>query len=70
LCKKQAKAAYNTSKWWDPFPDPAHAGVLVDRVALFIIPFLIWFAKATKMTRKNNSIMCGKHKMLISSWSV
>jgi len=34
LCKKHGKAAYNTPKWWDPFPDPAYAGALVHRVAL------------------------------------
>jgi len=26
LCEKQGKTVYNTSKWWNPFPDPVFAG--------------------------------------------
>jgi len=32
--EKQGRAAYNTPKRWEPFPDPAYAGAL-GRVALF-----------------------------------
>jgi len=35
LRKKQGKAAYNTPKWWDPFPEPAYAGALVHLAALY-----------------------------------
>jgi len=36
LCKKQGRLRTIYQKWWDPFPDPAYAGALVHRVALFI----------------------------------
>jgi len=35
--RKQGKVACNIPKSWDPFPDPAYAGALVHRAALFIL---------------------------------
>jgi len=35
LCKNRVRLRTIHQKWWDPFPDPAYAGALVHRVALY-----------------------------------
>jgi hypothetical protein len=34
-CVKNGQDCVQYTKWWDPLPDPAYAGALVHRVALY-----------------------------------